>query len=624
MDQVLELVRRNILKQVSLMQLQRYVLVRGWLRSAGGFVLVLLMSAEVWAQDPNPPTLRSNQGAWPIRRQWTVAETQHFAKWMEHLYVAKTKGDVEQRIAKLDRILTDPKINLLLDPSFAGQGSNPQLPAGTIRMLHNITDCAKFAITLPAYYAYRRALPWMTTIVTPTKGDVRTAPANIPVGSVNSFKSPSVDAFFREMVTSFNSGNFRVEPNNRRSDWSDTVPVAVNKRYLIPGTMNYTDGHCLLLAQIDKYGELHFINASTTKSREIYTYNGMNAVSGLEPMSDGPNPLAGCFQGLRVYRYPIAETNGAGVVTNVRRRTDKEMEEFGMSIEQYVKITEMVENHVIVEDGMRLQSFHEFIRLRMKSVDKIVPFEFLEEYADELVDMYEMREQFVQDAWRDVQQNGLITYPEEREDENIFQAFGRWETWSSPSSDVDRRNKYFYLADWMDNAIRWYESAPQLVDLKGFEKYNIKDKEDLTEAIVAEKNRIFKEKSMQYRNSKGEMVTLTLADIEERLYDLSFDPNHAPELRWGARKGTPEYETAKLLPTPVPKGAPVPTDEAYLRQRYYRTVCQRETERSYLRQMFTTGYPVRTKFDQQLDKWLYGRYPERLASASGSAEKLQQ
>lgn len=596
------------------------VSLRFWLAAAA----LALAAPLVIAQDPNPPSIRSSQGAWPIRRQWTPGETQHFAKWMEHIYVAKTKGDVEQRIAKLDRILTDPKINLLLDPSFAGAGSNPQLSKGTISFLHNITDCAKFSMTLPAYYAYRRALPWMVAYVSATEGDVRTAPANVPVGQLNSFSTGSADAFFRSMVTGISSGNYRVEPNSTRSEWSDTCPVAINRQYLLPGTMNYTDGHCLLLAQVDKYGELHFINASINRTRDIFTFNGMNTVAGIEPMTeDGPNPLKGCFQGLRVFRYPIAETNGSGVVTKVRRRTDEEMEEFGASIEQYEKITQVSTEHVIVEDGLRLQSMHEFIRYRMKSVDKVVPMEFMHEYVKELADMYQQRDTFVQDAWKNVKANGLITYPEELENNNIFQSVGRWEDWSSPSSDVDRRNKYFYLADWMDNAVRWYESAPQLVDLKGFEKYNIKNKEDFAEAIVEEKKKVFQEHFIEYVNTPGQKVRLSLADIEERIYDMSFDPNHAPEIRWGAKPGTPEFAMAKINPTPTPKGGPVPFEVAYAKQAYYRTVCQRETERSYLRQMFTAGYPVRVKFDQQLDKWLYGRYPERLAQASQTAGVTQ-
>jgi hypothetical protein len=446
----------------------------------------------------------------------------------------------------------------------------------------------------------------MMTYVSPVKGDPRIAPNNIPVGFESSFTSSSADAFFKAAVAGFGSGNYRVEPNNKNSQWSDTVPVAINREFLMPGSINYTDGHCLILGEVDKYGELKFLNASTTVTKDIFTYNGMNTVVGITPLNrdDPANAMVGCFQGLRVPRYPIAETDSSGRVTKVRRRTDDEMQEFGMSVEQYAKIADMVQFHRIEEDGYTLQSFHEFIRYRMKTVDQVLPMQFLVEYTDELLEMWKARESFVQDAWADVQKNGPIVYPEEQSNENIFQALGRWETWSSPSSDVDRRTKYFYLADWMDNAIRWYESQPQLVDISGFENYGVKSTSDLAVAIVKEKNRLFAAKTMQYTNTAGEKITLSLSDLEKRLYDLSFDPNHPPELRWGAPEGSDERATAKQTYTPVPGGARVPMEESYYLQTYYRCLGQRETEISCLRGMFTVGFPIRDKFDAQLAKWI--------------------
>src|SRR5690606_24475620 len=130
------------------------------------------------------------------------------------------------------------------------------------------------------------------------------------------------------------------------------------------------------------------------------------------------------------------------------------------------------------------------------------------------VEMWELRDSFVQNAWKDVLANGPISYPERRSNENIFQANGRWETWSSPSSDVDRRNKYFYLADWMDDCIDWFDRLPHYVDLTGLEKYNIRTRADLAKALIAEKNRIFNEKVFYYTNSKGEKVPMTLAEAE--------------------------------------------------------------------------------------------------------------
>jgi hypothetical protein len=240
----------------------------------------------------------------------------------------------------------------------------------------------------------------------------------------------------------------------------------------------------------------------------------------------------------------------------------------------------------------------------MRTVDKVIPMQFMRDYVNELVEMWHFRDTFVQNAWQDVLANGPITYPERQPKDNIFQASGRWETWSSPSSDVDRRNKYFYLADWMDDAIDWYDRLPQYVDLTGLEKYNIKDREGLAKALIAEKQKLFNEKTITYTNSAGQKVTLTLAEVERRLYDLSFDPNHPPELRWGAKPGTDEFKTVRqTFPTPLPSGMQVPMEESYRLEAYYRSVCQREQEESYLREMFTQGYPIRTKYDEQLAKW---------------------
>lgn len=559
------------------------------------------------AEDPNPPSIRSNSGAWPIRRQWTPAETQHYAKWVDNIFQFKTKGNVEQRIAKLDRIITDPEMNLLENPEFLGQGSNPQLPKGIIREMHALMDCGKFTAFMPAYYAYRRALPWMTTVVTSGNGgDIRTSPFNIPVGCTNSFTSSSVGAFFSNAIGSFISGNYRVNPDGKNAQLSDTVPVAINREFLMPGCINYLDGHCLLLARVSEYGELYFLNCSTTHTRDVFSYNGMNTVSGITAKGSVPDapPYEGCFQGLRVLRYPIAITDGKGNVKQVRRRTDEEMREFGFSTEQYDIVGEITRQQFINMGQFKVQSFHDFIRLRMKTVDTVAPLAFMENYADELLDAYASREQFVQDAWKDVRANGPIVYPEERKDENIFQALGRWETWSSPSSDVDRRNKYFYLADWLEYVIRLYDVIPGFVDLTGLEQYNIHSQSDMAKAFIAEKNRIFAARSMTYTNSKGEQIPLTLLDIEKRLYDLSFDPNHPPELRWGAPEGSEERASAPQTVTPVPNGEKISMDDAYRWQTFYRCLGERETDMSCLRGMFTTGFPIRGKLEDQLAKWV--------------------
>jgi hypothetical protein len=128
---------------------------------------------------------------------------------------------------------------------------------------------------------------------------------------------------------------------------------------------------------------------------------------------------------------------------------------------------------------------------------------------------------------------------------------------------------------------------------------------------------------MEYTNSAGKKVTLTLLDIEERLYDLSFDPNHPPELRWGAPEGSEERASAPETFTPVPGGARVAMEDGYRWQAFYRSLGQRETELSCLRGMFTSGYPIRDKLDAQVGKWIQEPEPapEEPARLADTAEE---
>jgi hypothetical protein len=75
-----------------------------------------------------------------------------------------------------------------------------------------------------------------------------------------------------------------------------------------------------------------------------------------------------------------------------------------------------------------------------------------------------------------------------------------------------------------------------------------------------------------YLGSSGAPVVLTLDDIVDRLFDLSFDPYHCPELRWGAPAGSVErsacldpaddlawYEAERRLRNRIDRGAGEPT-----------------------------------------------------------------
>lgn len=588
---------------------------------------VLLPALPAGAADPNPASIQSTRGAWPLYRQWNRAETQHFAQWIEHIYDMKRNGTVEQRLAKLEQVLTDPEMNLLLDPAFAGDRSNPQLDLETIRSMHQIVDCAKLTISLSAYYSYMRGLPWMHTSIRSGDGsDIRTAPYNVPAGTFSSFDYSNTHQFFVDVVHGFCTGNYRVEPFRTGGDISDTVPVAVDRRFLIPGTIFYMDGHVLILAKTDDQGELYFMDSTTSPTRGIYTQHNFNAVTGIVPAKSGApeEAYAGCYRGFRVQRYPIAEVDETGTVLKVRRRTDAEMKEFGFSTEQYEKLAELIRTQKIREGNLSLGSLHEFIRCRMRTAKSIDPGEVIRRFADEFLATLRHRETLVQQGWADVQANGPITFPDGQRSGNAFDATGRWGEFASAEIDANLRMRYYEMLSALESALEWFEHRPDYVV---FARREVRTWTPVALACVLKdlKTRVFLSKTFTYRNSAGNPMRLSLYDVEKRLFDLSFDPNQPPELRWGAPMNSREAATAKDSPTALPDGSTMPMWEAYKRQTFYRTLTFRESEESYLRDMATEGFSVRYKLDQQLAKrWNIERPPALLPFvAQGLAPNLQ-
>lgn len=600
------------------------------MKRTGALAFVLLMAfSAAHAEDPNPASLHSERGAWPLYRQWNPAEVGHFSKWINHIYRTKCNGTREQWLAKLEGVLTDPEMNLLLQEGFAGSPANPQLDIATIRAMHSIIDCGKLTVALGAYYAYRRGLPWMQCYVRcgDGSGDLRTAAYTIPSGCINSFEYDSTHAFFVDAITGMCTGNFRVELNRRNSEISDTLPVAIDQRYLRPGCLFYLDGHVLIVGDIDAFGEVFFVDATVSPTRDIYIHNGFNAVTGIAARNGGANSYSGCFRGFRIQRFPIAEVNGDGKVTSVRRRTDDEMREFGYSTDQYDALQKLTTEHAIpvaLDDReLAVDNFHDYVRLRLRTAKQIDPAADIERFARDFLELVQEREKKVQQAWRDVQENGLIEFPETKGYTNIYNAGGRWGEHTTAISDLVMRMRYCGLETRLMTAVTQFDLAPDWVVVDRLNKHAIWTRNDLICAIGREKTRQFGQVRFEYTNSAGDAVSLSLADVERRLFDLSFDPNQPPELRWGAAPGSDEAKTAPDAPTLLPGGQKMAMAESYQRQAFYRCLIERNVEPTPLRGMFVDGFAKRDKIETHLSHAARGVRSPVLVPHNGLLEWLK-
>ena len=286
-------------------------------------------------------------------------------------------------------------------------------------------------------------------------------------------------------------------------------------------------------------------------------------------------------------------------------------------------MTEITTKGRIEQDGWYAESVHGFLRRRLATVAMVNPVDILREGSARLIALAEFREKHVQAAWAHVQTSGAITFPEGFRTETVFNTGGPWGQWASTALDSQIRGEYFHLLSMLDHTVGLFSTSPDYVDLSELPLQAIWTRADLAYALIREKRKIFASNTLEYVNSVGAKVPLSLLDLERRLYDLSFDPNHPPELRWGAGLTSEEARTAIAMATPLPNSELVPMPEAYKRQAYYRTLSHWDTDQSYLQAMMTEGFPVQTKFDDYLAMWFSRDRSPRLVPTRAAAPRAR-
>jgi len=507
--------------------------------------------------------------AWHHIRHWDYQEFQKYSQWVANIYEFKANGTWKQKGARINRVFADDEMNLLNNPDFLENG-NPQLTNSQLSSLNAVTHCGSFPKLMWLYYAYRRGLPaTVAKIQMKRGGDIRYSLGNHPVRQV---RSMPFDGDFREFINdaiaggdggyNFVSGNFRTAPFLEETD---SVPIAIDRKFLMPGSMCYNaNGHCLLVGKLDDSGEVHFLDSHPDHS---ITFNQtLSAVHYVARPTDEKG-FSLCYDGFRNFRLAKIVDGRAVPFTN------QEMIEFGFSIEQYEIMSELSqerENGGIEVRGKKVMHYPQFVRARLqRGIED--PLSFLELSTQELGQMFRERAAFVQEAWEDVLAYGPITFPNDSPLENIYQAHGRWETWSSPSSDTDRKQKYNYIATRLEEIIEGYPNARQ------YDYRNFDSREQLIKTLLERKNTLFSQQIVHYTTSNGQDIGLTLLDIEQRLFELSFDPNHPPELRWGAPPNSYERYKMRLFKTPLRVGRSLDALEAYELERGLRYYPLRQT-----------------------------------------------
>jgi hypothetical protein len=357
------------------------------------------------------------------------------------------------------------------------------------RDLRFYADCADLPYMLRAYYAYKRGLPMVVNVV----GGGRYSGRNRTASTIDNLSfEGNAQAFFRAIPHMVHSGNFRTAPD---AEDSFTYPLAISPAFIRPGVIFYNpNGHIAVVSGIDGDGTVRMLDAHPDQTIT-------NIVLGPKMAWRSASEVGG-FKGIR----PCARVGQGDLTLSKDNRLLR-----GFSVEQYTF-------------GLR---YHLEVQRRLATV-RIDPIADFEKYIRE--DTYREvldRVASVERGWEIGRRRAIPVPP------NIYYATGDWEDFATPGRDIRLRLSFLHIPERAKNYVEMFRHHRE--SLAG----GYQSERKLAADLLRTKERLFKQLRFIYRDRGGAEVSLSLAELEPRLFRLSFDPNHSPELRWGSGGGEP-------------------------------------------------------------------------------------
>ncbi|WP_411817053.1 hypothetical protein [Hyphococcus sp. DH-69] len=387
-------------------------------------------------------------------------------------------------------------------------------------------DCADMAYVLRAYYAWKNGLPFSYQNAMRTadgaREDLRYSSGGNKVAGRRKIINyvTNAPAFISRIGGEVSTAMFRTDPQTgggRSHD--DFYPVAINRTSVKPGVLAYDIyGHVGIVYDVLPNGRV-LVVASHPDNSVTRTAYGPNF------MRSGPALGAGLKAWRPIY-VEEAKISDDGSLEGGKLRAAKNEEIDNFSLEQYFG-TEPHPSGIWHYGEFRFNNrtlkYYDYVRRKLAAPDFAYnPVDELRFGLQTICGSLKARKVAVDNAYRSkvhLKPHPGILPP------NIFGTYGEWEEYSTPSRDARLKVSFIELRR---NIQHLYEDAkagaPGVVydgdDLAG----------DLFAAFEEEKDAC----TFTYWRSDTTRMRLNLAHAMERLWDISFDPYHCPERRWGA------------------------------------------------------------------------------------------
>lgn len=395
-------------------------------------------------------------------------------------------------------------------------------------------DCARLSYAFRAYFAWKNGLPFshVSQVVARVPADKDdnlryTKNGNLVKArsSVLASKNKLPDGptyITQTLMKSVYTAVLRLEDEieNRPNLESDYYPADISREAIRPGTTIYDPaGHAAIVFKITDDGKIYFIDAHPDNSLTSSMY-------GTKFVRSRPAQGAGFknFRKLQLVGATYDTALGSYVGGQVTVNTAQSHKDFSV-VQKYGTDNKPIPNWkdgAFILAGVKLD-YYDYLRSKMSKGNlRINPTEEVKAISNDLCNAAQDRVDSVQGA---IEQGIHNKAHPERLPYNIYGTSGEWESYSTPSRDARFKTSFKELRDVVEKIFIAYQKGDPQIDYSGA---NIKG--DMLNAYMQTAQAC----KVNYRKSDGTGVGLNLEIVRQRLFALSFDPYHCPELRWGA------------------------------------------------------------------------------------------
>lgn len=389
------------------------------------------------------------------------------------------------------------------DECLRSPEANPQFYQLNPKKLKNVfTDCADLPYILRAYFAWMNDLPFSypTDLVEAkslkrNKKDIRYSKyGNIIVAKHLVRNRENINRILQDLSDTISTASFRTNASLYDSGnlFRDTYPVDIDRNAIVPGTIVYDpNGHVAIVYDITPGGQIFLIDAHPDNTLTTIVYGEKFARSGIR--------VGAGFSNFR----PFSVASG-----QIETKRNSELPEF--SLIQYQK-------GPFIYKGQEV-TFYEYVRAKMADGDIIYdPIVEFTNFMDELCQDIKYREEAINTAVAANIHN--LPHPQLLPD-NIYGADGEWEAYATPARDARFKASVRETKIYLTKVIKGFADRTLHIKYKGLD-------------LVAELRDIYLNKSRACKIAPVENISMNLDSVLEKLFALSFDPYHCPEIRWG-------------------------------------------------------------------------------------------